>query len=461
VQQGPFYVEAPFEPFADTLINHIGISMLRGFDTESCAFNPSPGQYVITDRIRAELGRNRILKAVADSAGQVLRYCPNVFSPPGWMKTNGECAAGEESNFASNSQNTLLPAHYDDFGALFARYIEICRDTFGLEVYAFGPQNEPYFNEPYASCSYGNGSHYSQMLAVVGPAIRQANPTTLIYGVEHMAWAYPSWESAVMSNPEARDYLDRFAVHGAVGPTDTDTGAFNNIRGDHERPLWLSEFNWGEQTYSEALGYGRAVMKGLASGNISGYMAGGSLWDNAVGTKYHGYYVNAQFFRFVRPGMKRVGAVCADTDIMVGAFADESIGSFSVVFINSATSARVVTLSMSGDTLPDQLEMRRTSATEGFVDGGMVASSSTISLPAESIVSLGYGIREDAGTAVRRAVNATRTRHAPAVRGKHLMYDLLGRSVPIGPVSRAASVSVVAKPVGASTSLHLASTLKR
>lgn len=462
VKVGPFYEQAPFEPFADTLIREIGITMLRGFDTESCAFNPSPGEYVITDGVRAELERNRYLKAVADSAEQILRYSPNIFSPPGWMKANGECAGGEESTFASNSQNSLLSEHYEDFGALCARYIEICRDTFGLDVYALGPQNEPYFNEPYASCSYGNGSHYAQMLAVVGPAIRQANPATLIYGVEHMAWAYPSWESGVMANAQARDYLDRFAVHGAVGPTDTDTGAFDNIRGDHERPLWLSEFNWGEQTYSEALGYGRAVMKGLTSGNMSGYMAGGGLWNNSAGTKYPGYYINAQFFSFVRPGMKRIDATCADQDVMVGAFADESVGSFSVVLINNSTSPVDIDLSATGGVLPDQLGMRRTTATEGFVDMGLVSSSTTVSLPAESIVSLGHNTRAPSGTAVNRAASVRHTPHPRTRSAGSLTFDLLGRSVvrahtqsaaggPAGP----ASVVVVAHSTGASTRVQL------
>ena len=95
---------------------------------------------------------------------------------------------------------------------------------------------------------------------------------------------------------------------------------------------------------------------------MSAYLAGGNLWDNGDGTKYYGYYVNAHFFRFVRPGMERVKAECADGDIMLGAFADEGAGSFSVVFIYNASSAKTVLLSASGGGLPAQLEMRRTTS---------------------------------------------------------------------------------------------------
>ncbi len=92
VRQGPFLVEAPWEPFAETLITYVGMSMSRGFDLRACNFNPSPGEYVITSEVRDDLEKQRLLMDIADSCGETYRYSPNVFSPPGWMKWSGDCA---------------------------------------------------------------------------------------------------------------------------------------------------------------------------------------------------------------------------------------------------------------------------------------------------------------------------------------------------------------------------------
>jgi O-glycosyl hydrolase len=205
VRQGPFYLDAPFGPLADTLVRDMGVSMMRGFDVNSCEFCPSAGSYNVTDPIRSYLQNIHTLQHVADSLGEVVRYSPNVFSPPGWMKVNGQCAGGGASTY--DGSNTLAASHYSDFAAMCARYIKIAHDTFDVAVYAFSLQNEPFFNEPYASCSYADGSMYAQVLSVVGPAIRALGYGTLIYGCEHMAFAYPSWENAVMSNATARSYL--------------------------------------------------------------------------------------------------------------------------------------------------------------------------------------------------------------------------------------------------------------
>jgi hypothetical protein len=166
--------------------------------------------------------------------------------------------------------------------------------------------------------------------------------------------------------------------------------------------------------------------------------------------------------------MKRVAANCADSDIMVGTFADESIGSFSIVFINNATTAKSVTLSTAGDTLPGQLEMRRTTASEGFVDGGMVASTVSISLPAQSIVSLGHKVRVGSGTHVKRPRAVARVPLSQRRPGGSTAFDLRGRRVTrtescrrrgaavmsSGAYPRAASVLVVAGQ-GASAGLDL------
>jgi len=433
IKQGPFYYDAPFAPLADTLVREMGLTMMRGFDVTSCEFCPSAGTYEITSAIRTYLQRIQTLQHVADSLGEVVRYSPNVFSPPGWMKVNGQCNGAGASTY--DGSNTLAASHYNDFAAMCARYIQIARDSFDVAVYAFSLQNEPYFNEPYASCSYADGSMYAQVLSVVGPAIRALGYGTLIYGCEHMAWAYPSWETALMQNATARQYLDRFATHSFVDGVMVDTATFDSFPDTHARPWWDSEQGADRlSAYADAFSEARSNIKVLTRCGGSAIMWGGYFWDITTGAKDPRFYATAQFMRFVRPGMKRIKATSSSGQIEAGAYADASVGSMSVVLVNSGASAISVTLQAAGGSLPAQFEMRVTSPSQNFVDAGTVSSGAAISVPATGIVSLGYRNR---GVTSVAAPALSRTAVAPSVvstRAAVRAYDLAGRRVVASPV---------------------------
>lgn len=445
VKDGPFYSPVPMEHLVDTLVGVMGLSMSRGFRTSSCEFNPSPGNYRVTQSIREELSWNRAIRAASDSAGQIYRYSPNVFSPPGWMKYNGQCSGSDESNYDKDTTNSLMPAHYADFAALCSAYVRVCVDTFGLPVYAFSPQNEPRFNEPYASCSYKDGWHYARMLRQVGPSIKRADPTTMIYGCEHMGWAYPQWERQVLADAEAAPYLDRFAIHNYVDGVSVDTTTFDSLPDEHARPLWVSE-NAGKHSFDtpdSALILARTILKAFTRSGVSAFMAAESQhwWDPAGGRKYGSFWVYCHFARFIRPNMKRIGAqlATADPDLMVGAFANDDLGSLSLIVVNTATSERTIDLA-SASTLPAEFEARQTTATEWFVDLGTVSSDASIVVPPRSILSLGHLHRDGDGTATASVHEVSRLHpraDAHVVARSLTVVDLRGRTA--GPALRGAT----------------------
>ncbi len=429
VRQGPFLVEAPWEPFAETLITYVGMTMSRGFDTRACDFNPSPGQYVVPPSLREELRKQRLLQHIADSCDEVYRFSPNVFSPAPWMKENNLCHKGEDP-----STNKLKPEHYDDFASMCSAFVRICIDTFGVTPYAFSPQNEPAFPEPYASCVY-TASSYAEMLRFVGPAVERASPTTLIYGVEHALWTFPSWEMTVLRDSEAEPYFDRFAFHGSTSDVDVDTSQWPALTRSYPRDKWMSEFNWHWKDYDTCFGQASSVINRLGDGaNLTGYMAGGSClwWDGVGGDKLNAFFMNAQIMRFVRPGMTRVKAASDEPLLRVIAFQNESRGSFSVVMINGRTDELQVTLTSTG-AIPDSLEMRTTSSSQGFVEGPLQDGRSPIAVPARGIVSLGFRIRgpqpvDSQPIADRRSPVTSHERHVPAPEAVRV-FDLRGRLV--------------------------------
>jgi O-glycosyl hydrolase len=457
VQIGPFYVDAPMEGFYDSLINVMGLTIMRPFIT--CGFESSPGVYAVTDNMRTQWTRIAALKAVADASSEPFRVTPAVLSPPGYMKYNNQCPGDQESTYHTYDQNSLKPDCYDDYAEFVYHYVQTVRDSFGVHFYAFSPQNEPYFNEPYESCSYSGGQHYSEMLQVVGPRLRQADPDVLVYGCEHMAWAYPSWENAVLANGAAAPYIDRFAVHGYTDGIKVDTTTFDTISATG-RPLWMSETSGYCPDYDAAMTLARTLMKCLVNSNMSAWIYVGLIGQNSGqygcgwivsqddGTLSPRYWIYAQFFRFVRPGMQRLAATSSDNNVMVGAFSDDTKGSVSVVLINNGASATTASLSFSGGAAPPDLEMKRTSPSENFIDAGTVLPTDQIPLPANSVVSLGYRHR---GSPVRisRGTPGAVLRQQQVNRKVWRAFDLAGRRVgaPVVLRGKAAGVFYLSKTV--------------
>ncbi len=438
VYNGPFPEEAPWLPFADTLINYVGMTMSRGFDTQSCDFNPSPGEFVITDGVRKQLQRQQDLVRIAAESGEDYRYCPNVFSPAPWMKRNNQCHSSHGyGTWPSDSTNSLKPDHYDDFGALCSAFVRIAIDSFNVPVYAISPQNEPCFNTPYASCVYRNGRHYAEMFRFFGASVKRASPTTLTYGSEHMPWNFPSWELAVVNDPQAEPYFDRFAVHNATDPFNVDTNQWPSMMASRARDLWISEDNFTRTNYDSTFRQIANMMDKLGSGaNATGWMIGGNAftwkWNGnsgggTSGAKVPGFYLLSQIMRFVRPGMTRVKATKDDPMLRVLAYKNDEKGSFSVVVQNLKNEDVPLTLNSTG-TIPDSLEMRTTSSTQNFVEGPVQDGQSPVTVPARGMVSLGFRIRGRQPSSGLQPV-ASLPRQRTALQGPVRLFDLRGRTL--------------------------------
>ncbi len=441
VRQGPFYVPHPLDNFYDSLINVMGFTFIRPAP-DGCGFSPSAGQYSLSN-IQSEYEHCLRLKQVADVSGEPFRVAPSVFSPPGYMKFNGQCPGGQESTYPSYTQNSLMPSSYAAYGTFCATYVSWVRDSLGLEVYAFSFQNEPFFNEPYASCSYADGSHYAEMLKVAGPIVRQAAPATRLYGVEHMTWSFPQWENAIRNDAQAAPYLDRYAVHGYTDGVQVDTSTFDTVTATGNKPVWMTETGGACETHDDGMVIARTIMrsfnKGVSAWMFCGCIGGASSCGWLV-AKDHGtfpdgvpgpaYWAHAHFARFARPGWKRISASSGNSNVMVSAFADPASDGISIVLINTTTSTQSIDLGISGISAPTSFEGKMTTSSAGFADMGAVSPSSSISMPASSIVSLGYGHR-GTGTAVRTAP-VKRAAVVGAMPSTREYYDISGRRV-VGP----------------------------
>ncbi len=303
-----------------------------------------------------------------------------------------------------------------------------CATASGCRCSASAPANEPCFNCPYGSHTFSNGRHYGEMLKVAGPKIAAAVPNTYIFGCEVLTREFPAWEMSLRNNvPEAAPYLHRFAFHayGSDGQT-IDTNRVAGLPDGVNGTVWMSEAGYNCLEHDKAMILARTIM-GFFNNGVSLWNHNGLItnqhhlitksvdgWPDGVPTP--NYWTHAHFARFVRPGWKRVSAACANEGLMVSAYAHAPTGGFSLVVINSSTSAQDLTLSISGGPIPAALEGKVTSESESFVDMGGISPSGTITMPANSIMSLGYNHRATRADAVGVVLDARFERGAGTVR---------------------------------------------
>ena len=110
---------------------------------------------------------------------------------------------------------------------------------------------------------------------------------------------------------------------------------------------------------------------------------------SSSGTKSNRYYVSKNFYRYIRPGAKRISADAAESSkILPLAFQHDANMETTIVLINDNTEARAIKLS--GTALPVQFSQYNTTATDNCIDAGKVNTADNILLPANSVVTLYY-----------------------------------------------------------------------
>ncbi len=87
----------------------------------------------------------------------------------------------------------------------------------GIQLEAIGLQNEPAFDEPYASAIL-DPEHFAELIEVVGKRFVNEGISTRLYMPEQVVGQYNNsniqYLNTLQNNAEADPYCDIFAVHG-------------------------------------------------------------------------------------------------------------------------------------------------------------------------------------------------------------------------------------------------------
>lgn len=273
------------------------------------------------------------------------------WSPPVWMKTNGNSKGG-----------SLNPEFYDAYALYFVKYIEAMRAE-GITIDAITIQNEPLHPGNNPSMYMPPEEQAAFIKNSLGPAFKNVGIKTkiIIYDHNPNRTDYPI---TVLNDTSARKYVDGTAFHMYEGEVDAISdikkaypdknlyfteqwvGAPGNFAGDvrwHIKTLIIGAVrNWCKNVIEWNL---------AADPNQDPHTEGGcteclgalTIDGNSV-TRNPAYYIIAHASKFVAPGSMRIGSNIPDKIPNV-AFKTPD-GKIVVIVLNDSDSDQVVTIKL-------------------------------------------------------------------------------------------------------------------
>lgn len=182
----------------------------------SCDFSPEEYSYCDTPddiSLRAfsvkpdEPYQLVLIRAIHDFRGQPLTLLASPWSPPGWMKSNGEMKNGGE----------LLPQYYDLWAAYVVKYLHAYRSQ-GVNIRYVTVQNEPKAVQRWESCVYSAGQEAAMAAEHLAPALRRAGLTNVgIVIWDHNKERVFTRAREIFSHPGARQAVEGIGFHWYSG----------------------------------------------------------------------------------------------------------------------------------------------------------------------------------------------------------------------------------------------------
>jgi O-glycosyl hydrolase len=274
-------------------------------------------------------------EALSKADGGKLQVMVTCWSPPAWMKADDSVSAPalpngvytdslnhllfQDNNPADNDlpTNNLDPATLTQFARYCAAYVAGMKQIYGLNIVAFSIQNEPLFDEDYASCSYFQTEtydptdiqyrRYAEAIKAVGEEFEGDGISTQLVGPEsvgpdgnsnqfterQMAFIQAIDDDTVVDQygKTAGDYLGMYAIHGWAGAANWTQYEADLNAEPIARPSWETEESGETQEWdgtnsdgsvnplAGALGLADQIHDTLTYGNVSAYL----YWQTANG----------------------------------------------------------------------------------------------------------------------------------------------------------------------------------
>jgi O-glycosyl hydrolase len=322
------------------------------------------------------------------------------WSPPAWMKRNLSVAYGHASAPEYHrTDNILEPYYYNEFAESMVAAVKLFRIHAGIDLYALGPQNEPAFCEPYASAVL-SPDKFAVLLEIIGSRFESEGINTRLYMPEQVFtqnhYSMSQYISAVKSRPIADQYTDIIATHGygtsGVNAEQPNYSGWSQMWQQAQscqtpKELWMTETFPKYTDWKSALSLAAAIHGALVWGNVGLW----TLWDIEEtliikGQPTASFYTSKNYYKYIRPGARRIRAIHEDSDILACAFVHPETKQQTLVLINKGASTKNILLS--GDRHADEYEVYTTARHMNFEFKGYGVKGGQVLLPASSVTTL-------------------------------------------------------------------------
>ncbi len=337
----------------------IGYTFART-NINSCDFSSATYTYVADgdkdlktfDVAHDRQNRLPMIKRAMELAGGSLKLFASPWSPPAWMKSNGDMLHG----------GRLKPEYAQSWADYFVKFIRAYRKE-GVEVWGVTVQNEPMATQPWESCVFTAEDEKNFVKDHLGPTLAKAglgDRKLMIW--DHNRDLIYQYASTILEDPAAAKYVWGVAYHW-YEDWSGGTSMFENVRRVAEafpdKPLVFTEGTaekfdpgrYGDWDLGEH--YGRELIESFNDGAVAwtdwnvllDQRGGPNHVDNFcfaalhVDTNTHAltwtniYPYVGHFSKFIRPGARRVIAAPSRSSLKSTAFLNPD-GTLAVVVMN-------------------------------------------------------------------------------------------------------------------------------
>jgi glucosylceramidase len=294
------------------------------------------------------------IKRVIARAGGKLTLFASPWSPPAFMKTNGQMLHGGK----------LKPEFSQAWANYYTKFVKAYEKE-GIPIWGISVQNEPMATQTWESCIYSAEDERDFLKNYLGPTMhREGLGDKKIIAWDHNRDLIYQRASTILSDPKAAQYVWGIGFHW-YEPWSGGDQMFDNVRLVHETfPSKNLIFTEGcADTFKAAelkawrLGemYGRSMINDFNDGAV-GWTDWNVLLDETGGPNHVGnfcfapvhadtktgeliytnsYYYIGHFSKFVRPGARRIACAPSRSALLSTAFVNPD-GKVSVVVMNKS-----------------------------------------------------------------------------------------------------------------------------
>lgn len=297
------------------------------------------------------------------AAGQKIKLLASPWSPPAWMKTNNEMNNGGKLK--------------DKYRALWAKYFVKFIDAYTAldkHIFAVTVQNEPAAKQIWDSCLYTKEEERDFVKYYLGPTLKKAHPDVNIIIWDHNRDIIVERADAVLSDPEAREYVWGTGLHWYVSEAFEHVGQVHDLHPDKhilftegciEGGVHLGAWHTGERYARNMIGDfnhhcegyidWNLVLNEIGGPNHVGNYCDAPIIGDTVKDELHfnsSYYYIGHFSKFVKPGARRIRHTIKDDTTLK-----------TVSFKNTDDSIITIVLNESNEKMALQLVIDQTDTT--------------------------------------------------------------------------------------------------